>query len=114
EEVLAVSKVLLESRAFCKEELDVLLAKLLMQAAPNERDQVKNMIANEQQYYVPLKHGKKLITTLWNLSQFITRKEIIRISYMRKDGVKREHHIKPVAIMFSEFYFYLIAFMADD
>lgn len=114
EEVLAVCKILLESRAFCKEELDALIAKLLAQVTSNDRKQVENMIRSEQFYYVPLRHGKKLLGTIWELSQYITQNEIIRITYVRKDGVEREHELKPVAIMFSEYYFYLVAFMADD
>lgn len=113
EEVLAVCKVLLESRAFCKEELNALLVKLLAQITPSDRKQVEDMVRNEQFYYVPLKHGKKLLSAIWELSQYITQKEIIEISYIRQDSTEREHEIKPVAIMFSEYYFYLIAFMAD-
>ncbi|WP_101909252.1 helix-turn-helix transcriptional regulator [Marasmitruncus massiliensis] len=114
EEVLATCKILLESRAFCKEELNVLLSKLLMQVALNDRKKVDDMIRNEQFCYIPLRHGKKLLGVLWELSQYITKNEIIRFTYCRKDGVQREHEVKPVAIMFSEYYFYLIAFMADD
>lgn len=114
EEVLAVCKILLESRAFCKEELDALVVKLLAQVTPNDRKQVENMIRNEQFYYVPLRHGKMLLGTIWELSKYITQNEVVRFSYVRKDGVEREHEVKPVAIMFSEYYFYLVAFMADD
>lgn len=114
EEILATCKVLLESRAFCKDELNALLSKLLMQATPTDRKQVEVLICSEQFYYAPLKHGKKIISTLWELSQYITKREMIQIVYHRMDGTKREHEIKPVAIMFSEYYFYLIAFMADD
>ena len=113
EEVLAVCKILLESRAFCKEELGALMTKLLAQVTPHDRKQVEEMIRNEQFNYIPLRHGKKLFTAIWELSQCITKKEVIRIAYSRKDGVKREHEVKPVAIMFSEYYFYLIAYMAD-
>lgn len=113
EEVLAVCKILLESRAFCKEELDRLIKKLLVQVTPNDRKQVEKIISNEKCYYVPLKHCKKLLTAIWELSQYITKQEVLRIVYSRQDGTEREHEVKPVAIMFSEFYFYLIAFMAD-
>lgn len=114
EEVLAVCKILLESRAFCKEELDMLIAKLLAQVTPNDRRQVEDMIRNEQFYYVTLKHGRKLLSAIWELSQYITQNEIIQIAYARQDGMVREHEVKPVAIMFSEYYFYLIAYLADD
>ena len=113
EEVLAVCKILLESRAFCKGELEALLKKLLAQVTPNDRKQVDDIIRSEKCYYVPLRHGKKLLTTIWELSQYITKQEVLRIAYSRQDGMEREHEVKPVAIMFSEYYFYLIAYMAD-
>ena len=113
EDVLAVCKILLESRAFCKEELDALLKKLLRQTAPQDRAQVRKLILSEQHYYVPLRHGKKLLSTIWELSQHMTAQHTIRISYCRQDGTERVHEVNPVAIMFSEYYFYLIAYLAD-
>ena len=113
EDVLAVCKILLESRAFCKEELDVLLRKLLRQTAPQDRAQVRKLILSEQHYYVPLRHGKKLLSAIWELSQHMTAQHTIRISYCRQDGTERMHEVNPVAIMFSEYYFYLIAYLAD-
>lgn len=113
EDVLAVCKILLESRAFCKEELDALLKKLLRQTAPQDRAQVRKMILSEQHYYVPLRHGKKLLSAIWELSQHMTAQHIIRIVYCRQDGTERVHEVNPVAIMFSEYYFYLIAYLAD-
>ena len=113
EDVLAVCKILLESRAFCKEELDALLKKLLRQTAPHDRAQVRKLILSEQHYYVPLRHGKKLLSAIWELSQHMTAQHTIRISYCRQDGTERTHEVNPVAIMFSEYYFYLIAYLAD-
>lgn len=113
-ELLAICKILLESRAFCKEELDMLVGKLLVQVTTNERKQVENMIRSEQFYYAPLQHGKKLLAMLWDISQYILNNEVMKITYVRQDGVERNHEIKPVAILFSEYYFYLITFMADD
>ena len=113
EDVLAVCKILLESRAFCKEELDTLVKKLLRQTAPHDRAQVGKIIRSEQHYYVPLRHGKKLLSAIWELSQYMTAQDTIRISYSRQDGTERVHEVNPVAIMFSEYYFYLIAYLAD-
>ena len=113
EDVLAVCKILLESRAFCKEELDVLLRKLLRQTAPQDRAQVRKLILSEQHYYVPLRHGKKLLSAIWELSEYMTAQHTIRIVYCRQDGAERTHEVNPVAIMFSEYYFYLIAYLAD-
>ena len=113
EDVLAICKILLESRAFCREELDALLKKLLRQTAPQDRTQVGKLIRSEQHYYVPLRHGKKLLSAIWELSQHMTAQHTIRISYCRQDGAERMHEVNPVAIMFSEYYFYLIAYLAD-
>ena len=113
EEILAISKILLESRAFCKDELDELLRKLRLLSEEDEMKQVKEMIKNEKFNYVPLKHGKKLLDLIWELSKYITKQEIISISYTTKEGKSKVHRIKPVSIMFSEYYFYIVSFMAD-
>ncbi|RUL51925.1 helix-turn-helix transcriptional regulator [Lysinibacillus antri] len=113
EEVLALCKILLESRAFCREELDSLISKLLIQVAPNDRKKVGNMIRSEQHHYVPLRHGKYLFSILWELSQLITKSEMAKFTYTRQDGILKKRVVKPVSIMFSEYYFYLIAYMVD-
>lgn len=113
-EVLALCKILLESRAFNKEELNILIDKLLLQITPNDRKEVTEIIRKELFYYVPLKHGKNLLSRLWEITQYINNKEYIEISYVRKDGVYKIHQIKPVAILFSEYYFYVISYMADE
>lgn len=114
EEVLAMCKILLESRALKKEEISRLIAKLLSQVAPADKNKVEEIIKNELFNYVPLRHNKPLLSPIWELSQYIVKKEIVNFAYIRKDGLYKEHLVKPVSIMFSEYYFYLIAFMADD
>lgn len=113
QELLAICKIILESRAFNKEELTLLVEKLLSQVTPNSREIVERIILNEKHNYIPLQHGKKIIASIWELSDYICKQEIVEIYYTRKDGVSRQHQVKPVAIMFSEYYFYLIVFMAD-
>ena len=113
EEILAISKILLESRAFCKEELNELLRKLCLLSEEDDMKQVDGMIKNEKFNYVPLKHGKKLLDIMWELAKYITRQEIVSISYTTKEGKSKVHRIKPVSIMFSEYYFYIVSFMAD-
>lgn len=114
EEVLAVCKILLESRALKKEEMKQLITKLLSQTSPADKKNLEEIIKNELHNYIPLRHNKPLLAPIWELSRYILKKEIVNFSYIRKDGLYKEHSVKPVAIMFSEYYFYLIAFMADD
>lgn len=113
-EVLSLIKVLLESRAFCKDEITTLIDKLLKKVPINERKKILDLTRNELHHYVPLRHNKKLFSTIWELSTLITENEIAQFHYTRQDGKMKERLVKPVAIMFSEFYFYLIAYLADD
>jgi len=114
EEILGIAKILLESRAYNKEELNGLIDKLLLQATPSARMNIKEMILNEKYHYIPLKHNKPLLNAIWKLSENIYNKTIIEFDYVRKDGVASHKIVKPLSIMFSEYYFYLIAWMADD
>ena len=114
EEILAISKILLESRAFCKEELEILLRKIANQAASSDSyKRIEKIIKNERFNYVQLQHGKPLLKSIWNLSKYITDRKIIEIEYTSNIGKKKFHAVKPLSIMFSEFYFYLIVFMVD-
>ena len=113
EEIMAVCKIILESRAFCKDELDLIIKKLLEQSLPEHTTHINKIIKSEQINYVPLQHNKKLISMIWELSEAINKNEKISIDYTRQDNNRRERIVKPVSIMFSEFYFYLIAYNED-
>lgn len=113
DEILAISKVLLESRGFNKEELNQLIDKLLIQATPDARINIKDLILKERFHYIPPRHGKMLLNTMWEISGNIHNQEKIKIDYTKMDGTMIKAEIEPLAIMFSEFYFYLIAWYAD-
>lgn len=111
QEILAMSKILLESRAFAKGELKILMDKLLLQVIPKDKKVVEQIIRSEHACYVPLKHNRNLFSILWELSQSIVARKMVKFAYKRVDGREKVHQVKPVAIMFSEYYFYLISFM---
>jgi predicted DNA-binding transcriptional regulator YafY len=48
------------------------------------------------------------------MSGMIHECEVTKFTYERQDGKRGEREVKPVAILFSEFYFYLAAYAADD
>ncbi|MDF2859083.1 MAG: transcriptional regulator [Neobacillus sp.] len=113
-EILAMSKILLESRGFNKSELNSLLDKLIDQALPSEKKGIEKIIGNERLYYVPPKHGKSLLDSIWQMSSYIRNYREVEFTYTRQDGKTLLRKVNPVSIIFSEFYFYLIAFFADD
>lgn len=114
EEILGISKVLLESRGFNKEELNRLIDKLLLQATPSARINIKKLILSERFHYIQPRHGKPLLERIWEISSSIYNKEIIEIEYSRKDGKVASRSVKPLSVMFSDYYFYLIAWLADN
>lgn len=114
EEAVALCKILLESRAFRKDELSGLIEKLILQISPADRRVAEQIIRSEFYNYTPLRHNQKLLSPIWALSMCITRLAVIEFSYIRQDGKRKKKRVKPVSILFSEFYFYLIAYAADD
>ena len=115
EETLATIKILLESRSLTKQEMFPILEKLLMNCVPKDQvATIRDLIANEQLFYIEPHHRKRILDTLWVLGEAVQHQQRIRIRYKRmKDTEPVSRTVEPVGIMFSEYYFYLIAFIAD-
>lgn len=114
-EVLAICKILLESRAMVKSEMFPILYKLLnMCGEEKDRRMVKGYIENEMHHYIELKHHQKLLDRIWEIEKAIKEQRYLEIQYQKmKNSEKVKRKIKPVGIMFSEFYFYLTAYIED-
>ena len=114
-EILAVCKILLDGRAFTKKEMLLLLDKLVECCVPQTNQKaVMDLISNEEFHYVEPRHHTVFIDKLWTLGQAIRASQYIEIDYMRtKDKKIVRRKLKPVAILFSEYYFYLTAFIDD-
>ena len=114
-EVLAVCKILLESRYLPADDMLPILDKLIDCAVPpeNQRD-VRALVANEKLHYIPPHHGQHILDTLWTLGQAVRDQRVIEVAYQRmKDPQLVKRRMQPVGIMFSEYYFYLTAFLED-
>lgn len=115
-EVLALCKILLDSRAFTKTEMTELLNKLISCCVPRANQKlVENLISNEAFHYVEPRHRTSFIGMMWDIGQAVKNCCYIEIQYLRmKDKAVVKRKLKPVAIMFSEYYFYLTAFIDDE
>lgn len=114
-EILAVCKILLESRSLPTDDMLPILDKLIDCAVPpeNQRD-VRALVANEKLHYIPPHHGQHILDTLWTLGQAVRDQRVIEVEYQRmKDPKLVKRQIQPVGIMFSEYYFYLTAFLEE-
>lgn len=112
-EVLAVCKILLESRAFTEKELDPILNKLVACCTPVQNLRaVQELIGNERFHYVPPHHGQAFVDKLWTLGEAIRDHRVMEMDYVSTHNAAPKHRrVQPVGILFSEYYFYLAAFI---
>lgn len=113
-EILTVCKILLESRSLTKEEMYPIIDKLLQCCVPygNYR-KVADLIGNEKFHYLEPHHGKKFVDTMWDIGSAVNEHRLMRIRYQKlKEPDKVMRMIQPVGIMFSEYYFYLCAYIS--
>ena len=114
-EILAICKIMLDSRAFTKKEMDAMLNKMIEQCVPEINQKiVKELISNEQFHYIEPHHKYIFINRMWDIGVAIKEHQYIEIKYQGIQGSTiKTRKLKPLAIMFSEYYFYLAAFIDD-
>lgn len=108
-EIFSIIKILLESRAFCREEMEGIIKSIFSFIPKLEMNQVKPLILNEKFHFQPVTHDKPILSLIWDLGQCILKKEVIELYFNKANGEKGIRAIYPLAIVFSEFYFYLVA-----
>jgi transcriptional regulator len=114
-EILAICKILLQTRPFTKDEMTSLLERLIECCVPEaNRKMVGELIANEAFHYAEPKHKKKFIDDMWKVAEAIATANFIEIHYKKTDETVVVRKLKFLAIMFSEHYFYLTAFIDDE
>ncbi|WP_461204579.1 helix-turn-helix transcriptional regulator [Clostridium sp. DL1XJH146] len=116
EEILTLSKICLESRGLSKNQMDILLNKLVSNCCYSDRAYISEIIFSERSIYKEPRHkDNNLINKIWDLTKAIRENRKILINYTRLGGngevlektVCRK--IRPYGLLFSEYYFYLIA-----
>ena len=59
-------------------------------------------------------HGRPILAGLWEIGQAVKKQQVLEITYERmKEPRQVQRRVWPVGIMFSEYYFYLTAFLED-
>ena len=104
EEVLAITKILLDSRAFTKDEMMQMLDKLIECCVPPQNQKlVSDLIANERYHYIEPQHHRVFIDKMWQIGQAIHENSYIQFAYDRKKDknvVKRK--VQPQAIQITQ------------
>lgn len=113
-ELLAVTKVLIGSRAFNNQNLLELIKKLKMNTTAADRARLDQLIRKELYHYNEIGSDcQNVIDHVWRLTDCIEARNTITITYHKMNRAQVERKIIPVSIIFSEYYFYLIAYKCD-
>ena len=106
-EILAVSKILLDSRALTKPEMMGILDKLTDNCvSPDKRKMMGQLIANEKFHYVEPHHGTVFMDKMWELGNAIRECRVIEIDYAKlKNSETVRRVLQPLALMFSDIIF---------
>ncbi len=109
DEILATCKILLSSRAFPKKEMNIILDKLISCCVPVSNQKIiSDLMLNERYHYVELTHKQIVLDKMMLLGNAIEFQYVIEFDYQGVQGHSPKHReVEPLAIMFSEFYFYL-------
>ncbi len=114
-ELFALVEVLIGARAFSKQELLVLVEKMRRFTTPENRSRLNELIRKEMYRYPEVMHDCESVQeVLWQLIGCITDKREITIEYYRMDRKWVTHRLRPASVMFTDYYFYLIAFDTDN
>lgn len=113
-ELFALIEIIIGARAFSKEELLTLTNKLKGFTTATDRPMLSDLIRKELYHYTEIKHECDSVQdTLWKLASCITEKKEITVDYYRADRALKTHRIRPASLMFTDYYFYLIAFNTE-
>nr|WP_239565206.1 WYL domain-containing transcriptional regulator [Brevibacillus fulvus] len=111
-EVYSIIKILLESRAFSGEEMNRSIEKLLHLVSPEESKLIQEMVRNERFLYVPVQHNQPMFQKMWDVGRAVRQQRRMKIAYKRVgDSSPVMRLVEPVGLIFSEFYFYALAYL---
>ena len=114
-ELFAVTKVLIGSRAFNHKDLSDIIKKLKMNISYRDRKKLEHLIGKELYHYTEIGFDcQSVIDNIWKIMDCIENKKVITINYYKMNRDNVNQRIKPVSIMFTDYYFYLIAYKCDS
>lgn len=115
QEILVVTKILLENRAFNVKENHSLVDGLLDLLPKTDQKEIEKIIASEKLNYASLTDKQDRINKIWDFSEYIRAEKMVDFDYFSpyKKRVKK-HTVLPVSIYYDEHYFYLKGYENTD
>ncbi|OON85786.1 hypothetical protein BXO88_11055 [Oribacterium sp. C9] len=114
-ELISIIKMMIGCRAFSKMEMLEIIGKLKKFTSKSDRIMLEKIIMKEMYHYHEVNHDcESVIDNLWQLTRCIYERIEITVDYYKVNRERVDRRLMPVAITFSDFYFYLIAYRCDD
>lgn len=110
-ELMALLKILISSRAFTKDEMEGLLSGIVSLVSNYKGKELIEVVRNEVDNYKQPSHGKAILKLQWDLNKCILNQRKIKMEYYKQNSEKVERIVSPISVVFSEYYFYLVAFI---
>ena len=114
-EILLISKILLESRSLAKNDMTNILNKLASVCKFGACKAITEVLRNEQFHYFPVRQGDDLISRVWEISRAVRERRLLELTYQKEhQTLPVQRTVEPLGIIFSEYYFYLVANIHDE
>ena len=114
-ELFTLIKIIIGSRSLNKEDILTIISKIKRFTTVNDRKKLEKLIRKEIYHYHEVKSDcRSVIDNVWKIAQAIENSQVLTITYYKMNRQEVRRKIKPVSIMFSEYYFYMIAYKYDD
>lgn len=110
-EVITILKVLIGSKVLRKDEMQGIMRSVRMMLDPTARRETVNSVYSEVDNYISPVHGKAILKMLEDLNRVISKRLKIDLHYIKGNGEQVTKRVLPLIFIFSDFYFYLIAFI---
>lgn len=111
QKIFALAKILLGSKGLSVIEMNQVVEYMLSFCSDeSKRKEIKKYLANEVINYQGPNHGKDLLNMLWKIAQAAEYERKVKVLYQRLEKYKKvERILKPLGVLFSEYYFYMLA-----
>lgn len=97
--------------------MNKILDKLVAGCVPQKNMKlVTDLLANEKFHYVELRNTHDDLGLLWEIGKEIRAYNLIEVTYNYQSSKEKQRKrvVQPIAIMFSEYYFYLNAYIVEQ
>lgn len=109
-ELLAIVKILIASRSLQKDNMIPIINKLENFTSPEDKKIIHDIILKEMYHFKPVGTDcDNVIDHVWAISRAINKQQEITITYYKMDRTIITRKVRPLSIVFSDYYFYLIA-----